>query len=242
MGINLFIKDAKINGLKERVEHIIKNELSNLKSYLEIDFIWPYIDGHFFSYYFAWIEAMQSIGVQNITDDSVNAIMETSKIGLYYPLDEIVIVGSKPSIICRNSTGQLHADEKPAVEWHDGFKLYFLNGISMETHYVMTPAEKINVKDILKESNVDVRRELIRKVGIERVMSELPSKLLNKKDNYELYSIDLSEEVKNAKFLKMTNPSIGVFHVEAVDPSCNTVAQALLWRNNNFYENAEILT
>ena len=32
-------------------------------------------------------------------------------------------------------------------------------------------------------------------------------------------------------YLKMTNPSIGVFHVEGVHPDCTTVDQALEFRN-----------
>lgn len=33
-----------------------------------------------------------------------------------------------------------------------------------------------------------------------------------------------------------------IVEVEGVDPKCSTVEQALNWRNQNFFENAEILT
>ena len=94
----------------------------------------------------------------------------------------------------------------------------------------MTPAEDLKAEDILKETNVEVRRELLRKVGIEAMLKALPHKLLDRKDEYELFSIELSPEVKDARFLKMTNPSIGVYHMEAVGPDCNTVQNAIDWR------------
>jgi hypothetical protein len=40
----------------------------------------------------------------------------------------------------------------------------------------------------------------------------------------------------------MVNPSVGCFHIEGIDPSCATVEQALNWRNNQWFENAEIMT
>ena len=95
---------------------------------------------------------------------------------------------------------------------------------------------------IFKETNVEIRRELIRKVGLEQVFEQMPHKLLDTQDNYELYSIDLSEEVKDARYLKMTNPSIQVFHIEGVAPEIATVKDALKWRNQNMFENADVLT
>jgi hypothetical protein len=44
------------------------------------------------------------------------------------------------------------------------------------------------------------------------------------------YTIDLSDALKGARYLKMTNPSVRVFHVEGVARECNTVQQALNWR------------
>ena len=106
----------------------------------------------------------------------------------------------------------------------------------------MTPANELKAETILKETNVEIRRELLRKVGIERLLNDLPHKLLEKCGNYELYSIDLSDDITNAKFLKMVNASIGCFHLEGLDPSINTISEALFWRNQNLFENAEVLT
>jgi hypothetical protein len=52
----------------------------------------------------------------------------------------------------------------------------------------------------------------------------------------------LSDEIPDARYLKMVNPSIGTFHVEGVDPQCATVEQALNWRNSDWFTHAEQLT
>ncbi len=112
----------------------------------------------------------------------------------------------------------------------------------MKPEYVMTRAEKISPIDVLREQNVDVRRELIRKVGIERMLPKLKHKSLDSHGNYELLSIQLSNEIKDAKFLKMLNPSVGTWHVEGVSPECDTVEKALNYRNNEWFAHAEITT
>lgn len=124
----------------------------------------------------------------------------------------------------------------------DGFSIWALNGVRMDQKWAETPAEKINPSEALAIKNAEVRREMIRKVGIDRMLSGLKHRILEKRDKYELLSIQLSDEVQDARYLKMINPSIGVFHVEGVAPECSTIEKALNWRNQNYFENAEVLT
>jgi hypothetical protein len=136
----------------------------------------------------------------------------------------------------------LHKDEAPAIAYGDGYALYFLNGVPMQEGHVMIPAEKIPPVAVMQEKNADVRRELIRKVGIERMLSVLQNKVMDKVGDYSLLSIKLSEEVRDARYLKMLNPSIGTWHLEGVAPECDTVEKCLNWRNQNMFTNAEVLT
>jgi hypothetical protein len=184
---------------------------------------------------------MKVIGITNIPP-SYDALENCWELGLFFPLKDVLIVGSKPTKILRNHQNQLHCENGSAIEWSDGYKQYYLNGIGMKEKYVMTSSEKLDPGEILKEPNVEIRRELIKKTGIERMLSVLKNRLLDKRGNYELYSIELSDEVKDARYLKMINPSVGCFHMEAVGPECKNVGESLRWRNSNWYEDAEILT
>lgn len=204
------------------------------------DFVWPYFDCQFWASWFSCYEFMKNeLGL--IYGIEYEAFKACVGYGMVFPLDELCIVCQPPSQIHKNANG-LHNENGPAVSYNGENEIYALNGVTMTKDYVMTSAHEISSETILKESNAEVRRELIRKVGIEKMLTSLPHKLLQKRGNYELYSLNLSDEVKDARYLKMTNPSIGVFHLEGVAPEILTIDAALNWRNQNMFTDAEVLT
>jgi hypothetical protein len=135
----------------------------------------------------------------------------------------------------------LHKDGGPALSYPDGFSIWALNGIRVSQQQAETPAEQITPEEVLKETNADIRRELIRKVGVERMLAKLPNQSLDKRDTYEVLRIDFPG-LSDTRYLRMLNPSIGVWHLEGLPQECDTVEKALNWRNNNWHSNAEILT
>ena len=154
--------------------------------------------------------------------------------GWWEPYQNVVFMCERPSIQLVDSNGRLHCETGPALLCRDGWPLWMLHGVGMKEHYVMTPAEKLNPIDILKEANVDVRRELIRKVGIEMMLTHLPHESLDKKGDYELLKIDFPGLAQDTRYLKMLNPSIGVWHLEGVERDCNSVQEAINWRAGVF--------
>lgn len=156
----------------------------------------------------------------------------------------------------------LHADGKPAILYQDGFAIYSLNSVSVSKEIAETPADKLDPKIILKEpnakvkreivkkigaerledivlkeTNVEIRQEIIRKIGVERLEKKLKPRVLDRWGDYELQ--DYSQFFPNMRckpvYLKMKNPSIGVWHYEGVNinemetPTCQA---ALKWRLN----------
>ena len=167
-----------------------------------------------------------------------------SSAGYWWANRDFCIVSNTPKKIERKENA-LHCENGKAIEYRDGWGLYFLNGVRMKEEYVMTPAEKIKPETILSEKNVDVRRELIRKIGVERLVSA--GKLLEQKNGYSLYDMSaVFHPIDRAVFLLMKNPSVpGVFHMEGVAPNVKTIQEALNWRrygNMKKEWNPEILT
>jgi len=160
-----------------------------------------------------------------------------------WPLENLCIVSARPQKI-HILNGVLHKDGAPSVEYKDGTKCYTLNGIPVKDWHSLTPSSKIDPKKVLAEENADIRRELIRKVGIERMLSVLPHKVLNTVGDYQLLSVNLGNGVADARYLKMLNPSIGIWHLEGVHPDCGTVQHAINWRAGNINEDwkPEVLT
>ena len=124
----------------------------------------------------------------------------------------------------------MHKDGGLALAYRDGWGIHALNGVRMEPWMVETHAEDIDPKKVLSVENVEQRRELIRKIGVERFIQAAEAKVLDKKGDYELLNVELSPTIRNARYLKMLNPSVGVWHVEGVHPSCETVSHAINWR------------
>jgi hypothetical protein len=145
----------------------------------------------------------------------------------FWLTDSEVIALSRP--ILRLNGSQVHSDNGPAVYWPEGKEQYFvLNGVQVP-QVIVEPASELDPRLILHESNAAVRREIVNKIGVERICSEL-STSFDKQDDYELLMLDLEDD-KPRPFLRMKNPGTGACHVEGVAPELRTVAAALAWRN-----------
>ena len=147
---------------------------------------------------------------------------------LYWVSTEEVLALPRPSLRLRD--GVPHGDGVPAVEWESGERLHFLNGVLVPEELALTPARDLDAGLVLRTRNADVRREVVRKMGLERVVSELGAVCADREGDYELLPLDLGDR-RRRPFLKMKNPSVGVFHIEGVHPRCRTVREALAWRN-----------
>ncbi|MFA6636911.1 MAG: DUF6745 domain-containing protein [Candidatus Omnitrophota bacterium] len=141
-----------------------------------------------------------------------------------------------------NDESRLHSDGSMAIEFKDGFGLWRLNGVRVPEEIVMTPREQLPAKALLKEQNAEVRREIVQKLGIEKVCKDLNARCIDRWKNYELLLLSLGDRRKRP-YLKMINPSMGTYHIEGVEPSCKTVKSALAWRNGMCeYKSPEVLT
>lgn len=181
----------------------------------------------------AYGDFMEEIGVEYDADfkftEWKNFIKKSGVWGMTL-YENIAFVCIRPCLVKTNQAGDLHYENGPAIAWQDGYEEYSLNGVWVEKELVMTPAEKIDPLLMLKEKNAEIRREIVRKIGIERIVQKLGAEVIDKQGEYELLLLDLKDGRKR-EFLKMKNPSIGVYHIEGVPPGTKTVVEALKFRN-----------
>ena len=71
-----------------------------------------------------------------------------------------------------NILKRIHKENGPAVYLDNGTVLYFWHGVNVPEWVVMTP-EKITLRHILKERNIEVRRVLIERFGQGKFIKEL---------------------------------------------------------------------
>ena len=207
-----------------------------------MEFIYPYIDGSFSSSWFSFYDFMQK-ELKIKLNPLYEVYLKTTELGLVYPLMDICFISDKPEMI-KMKNGKLHNDNGPVLRYRDGWSLWRLNGVKVNKELVETKTEDLDCKLVLTEKNAEVRREIIRKIGIERVIRDLQAKTIEKSEDgmYELLNLDIIDG-RYRPYLKMLNPSISTWHIEGIHPDCKTIEQALAWRNGeDKYEKPEILT
>lgn len=155
--------------------------------------------------------------------------------GWWASYDVAVILQDRHEALHLNARGDLHKDGDMAVYYRDNYGLYFLNGVWMPENVVMTPADDLDPKLIFEETNVEVRREIVRKIGPTNLFRKLGAQPLDTEDGPNGYQLVEFKDIgagTPARALKMNNRSLeGVVHIEFVPNSCNTVMDALLFRN-----------
>lgn len=225
-----------INELKARDSRKSLNKLEYVSTWL-----WGQID----SYWIAFYLFCRDIGVSYKPEDNEKLDLWADiaqSANWFYAYENVCFICDRPAEIHMNSDEKLHKDGGPAVKFRDGWSIWRLNDVVVSQEIAETPADQLDPQMVLREENAEVRRELVRKIGIERLMEKLPTQLLDQMDDYSLLNVDLGDG-RMRPYLKMRNPSIDTFHLEGVDPKCTTVKQALAWRNGTkTYNPPEVLT
>ncbi len=202
---------------------------ANLKSGETIDYLGNGYDSGWTAFY----DFFQRIGILEENDydfDKWRNFILKSGVFATCLYENVAFVCIRPCKVNRNENDDLHCTDGMAIQWRDGYGEYYLNGVSVNEEIVLTPASKLNPQLVLKEQNAEVRREIVRKIGVERLCDKLGAKVIDMKDNYELLDLNLGDN-RMRPYLKMINPSIGTYHIEGVGPECRTVDQALQFRN-----------
>lgn len=155
-----------------------------------------------FSYYgsisdYPWMgryKYFQDIGV-DIDVPGFNEFYEYITSGIYDTIlfDTVAIVCRLPRVINRDSDFNLHSDSGPAVEWDDGFKLYYYHGISIPDFWI---EEGVTLAIINTEDNAELRRVAIALYGHGRYLEHSKAKVVDRFDpGYILYDLP-DEELK----------------------------------------------
>lgn len=155
-----------------------------------------------------------------------------------WPFDNIVIFSDLPSeLYFSPSMGRmvLHKDGGPAIKFPDGFCYWCLNNVEVSKEIAETPSSKLDPHIIVNITNAEVRKVVVEKVGIDRILNELASTVIDtdtiNENEYVLVLLDLGD-ARRRPYLKMKNPSTDSYHIEGVPPETKTVKEALEFRNN----------
>ncbi len=155
--------------------------------------------------------------------------------GWFIPHENICWISERHDICKVNKEGKIHCDGGPAIHYPDGFSVWGLNGVRVSKEIAETPSEQLNAKLVLTEKNAEVRREIVRKIGVDLLCQRLGSKTIESGLDQvgqpcQLINLDLGDG-QFRPFVKLLNPSIGTYHIEGVSPECDTLEKVFNFRN-----------
>ena len=161
-------------------------------------------------------------------------------VGWCWCYDDICIVTPRPT----QASTEIRLRGR-AVAYGENWERYYLDGMPAPAWLVTTPGDQIDPRKILDRSvaNVTLRREFVRKVGLERIYHALKGETLDEKIihlkaadktlwpcQYKLTRLDFGHGFR-CNVLVMPNASLpDLWHVEYVPWHCSTIEEAMNFR------------
>jgi len=150
--------------------------------------------------------------------------------GWILPFEKICIICDRPLHVRFDSAHELHAEGEPAIAFADGYSLYFHHGVKLPEKYGKVHPDLWQAEWLLSESNAELRRVLIERIGYDRICQQLQAVELDSWQEYTLLKIDKAD-VEPIYLLKMTCPSTGHIHALRVPPDVRSALEAIRWVN-----------
>jgi len=247
------LKEPKIIWCKSPIAGALKaRELDDKESNIQYNVCYGSQDADWLGFYEFF---MNELDMKEECKDLIPLINLAKHCGWVYTYENVAIMTELPIEVHVNENGDLHNFNGPALKYSDNECLYYFNGVKVTKELAERPIDIFTKDTIIKETNADIRREIIRKLGMEKVSQLLDYKIIdvmfgelyienkywrkvcnffgkNKLSNslYELISFDVGDK-KERPYLKMVNPSIGTIHIEGVTTDCDTAEKAICYRN-----------
>ena len=161
--------------------------------------------------------------------DCLNQLLEHC--GWFIPFEDVCIVCDRPSKFSLDSENRLHAEGEAAIQFADGYGLYYYHGVAFPEKYGKVHPNQWQARWLLEEKNTELRRILIQAIGYNRICEELQAIQIDSWREYSLIKIDADADVEPIVLLKMICPSTGYTHVLRVPPDMESAREAITWVN-----------
>jgi len=179
----------------------------------------------------AYGEYFKRIGVLKLDkwDEYIKYMRSGQFMGVY--LDGLAVVCRRPISVRRDDQLRLHNDQKPAIEWRDGYKLFFLHGQAFEEKlWSKIISQKMTLKDVMGMKNADERTMAWSFLRPDRLLKGIDAKLIHtgirgtklyqvdefshkisgeRKQGDTEYCMTMKDGSTDREFLEWVEPSVG---------------------------------
>jgi hypothetical protein len=119
--------------------------------------------------------------------------MVTESACWYYPTEEYCFISDRAKELHRDEEFRLHNPDGAAMLFRDGWGVYSIHGILVPDDIIEEP-EKITWQRVVAESNAEVRRLMMDKMGKERLLRESEAKEVDRDRFGTLYRIEVKDD------------------------------------------------
>jgi hypothetical protein len=160
------------------------------------------------------------------------------------PFEKLWIICDRPTSISFDEKGRLHALGKPAIEFADGNKVYFNNGVLASKKYEpppIRPQKKSPVSQppvsvaasskssLLTKDNDNLKKILIQSLSVADNCREIHAILLDVWEDFELVSIKTDLDAQPIHILKKISSSVNQIQSQRVPSNIKSAKQAVEW-------------
>lgn len=191
--------------------------------------------------------------IEVINHSDFNRYKEYSDLNIYDSIqfEKLCIVTKLPSTVkstIRNGVRVPHCADGPAIQFEDGFSIYFWNGAIVPEKWIMDQ-DSLTKQDIVSTENAELRRCLMEILGAKRYYDILTDgnglELLDEDNDLQgnpmrLYSTKNPDDITGNKiqFLEVVDPSTGrVYNIYPPGQNATNVwdAKAQTFDNKNLF-------
>ncbi len=186
----------------------------------------------------AWSDYWRRVGIAKI--DAADQYIAYLQSGVHYAvmLRGVAVLCGPPEYIHRDAEGRLHDAEGPAIRWRDGYTLHAWHGVRVPGKIIEAP-EQLTRGDLLKETNAEVRRVMMERLGSDRFAEMLDLVEIHREEygHPEMRQTVILLRTKDPdpvagehiQFVRVVCPSTGrVYHL-CVPPTIEDALSGVAW-------------
>lgn len=160
--------------------------------------------------------------------DRTQCLLEAAEAGLCAlgELEDRVLALARP-VARWDDHGRVHRADGPAVVWPDGKRGYFWHGVEVPRWVVVHP-EQITLEAIGRQADVEVRRAMIERYGLDRFVREAGAHLVHANARGRLWSLRMGGAAR-MRVVEVTCPSTGRIYFLPVPPGVRKADEAIAW-------------
>lgn len=141
----------------------------------------------------------------------------------------VALLCRPPMRITFDPERRLHASDGMAVEYADGWGVYAWHGVNVPRQVICAP-DSLTPEQILSERNVEVRRIMIERFGVDRLLSRARAKCLDMDQDgrRSLFLLPMHDD-EPLVAVRVHCPSTGQVYFLRVPPEVRTCRAAVAW-------------